>query len=72
MCSASTSDTKITWYKDDKVVHKSTFAVLSSGNLLIMIVTREDEGWYVCNATNEAGTKLARAYLRVLRALDSG
>lgn len=71
MCSASTSDTKITWYKDDKVLTKSTFAVLSSGNLLIMSVTREDEGWYVCNATNEAGTKLARAYLKVLRPLDS-
>ncbi|XP_022788298.1 prothrombin-like [Stylophora pistillata] len=71
LCSASTSDTKITWYKDDKVVHKSTFAVLSSGNLLIVFVTHEDEGWYVCNATNEAGTKLARAYLTVLRALDS-
>lgn len=71
LCSASTPDTKITWYKDGKVLTGSHFAVLASGSLLILRVYREDKGWYVCNATNKAGTKLARAYLKVLRPLDS-
>ena len=72
LCSASTPDTKITWYKDGKVLTGSHFAVLASGSLLILRVYREDKGWYVCNATNKGGTKLARAYLKVLRPLDSG
>ena len=71
-CSASTPDTKITWYKDGKVATGDNFAFLASGNLLILRAFLEDKGWYVCNATNKAGTKLARAYLKVVRPLDAG
>ena len=70
-CSASSSDTKITWLKDGKVLTGDNFVLFRSG-LMIMRAYREDKGWYVCNATNRAGTKLARAYLKVLRPLDPG
>jgi len=69
-CTASTPDTKITWYKDGKVLSGDNFAFLRSG-LLILRVYREDRGWYVCNATNKAGSRVARAYLKVLRPLDA-
>ena len=70
-CSASSADTNITWLKDGKVLTGDNFTFLRNG-LLIVRAYREDKGWYVCNATNRAGTKLARAYLKVLRPLDTG
>jgi len=70
-CTVSTPNTNITWYKDGKVVSGHNFAFLRSG-LLILRVYREDRGWYVCNATNRAGSRVARAYLKVLRPLDAG
>ena len=71
-CSASTSDTKITWYKDGKPISGDNFAFMRTGNLLILRAYLEDKGWYICNATNRAGTKVARAYVKVVRPLDAG
>ena len=71
LCSTSIPDTTITWYKDGKVVSGDNFAKTSRG-LLIVRVYREDRGWYVCNATNRAGTRLAHAYLNVVRPLEAG
>ncbi|XP_078373114.1 uncharacterized protein LOC144656754 isoform X1 [Oculina patagonica] len=63
-CSAVSST--ITWSKDGEVIRGGNFAYLTSG-LLILKAYRDDIGWYVCNATNRGGSKVARAYLRVLR-----
>ena len=71
-CSSLSSDTNITWFKDGKALTGNKFSFLRSGNLLILRVSPEDEGWYVCNATNKAGTKLARAHLNVVRPLSPG
>ena len=71
-CSASTSDTNITWYKDGKPLSGGNFGFAKTGNLWIVHAYLEDKGWYTCNATNRAGTKLARAYVKVVRPLDAG
>ena len=63
-CSSETNNTEITWYKDGKKVSGDNMRQ-SKDLLLIYFAYREDGGWYVCNATNRAGTKLARAYLKV-------
>lgn len=64
-CSSSSPDTTITWYKDGKVVTEDRFSIGEEG-LSVETVYVEDRGWYVCNATNKAGTKLARAYVHVV------
>lgn len=64
VCSSETNNTEITWYKDGKKVSGDNMRQ-SKDLLLIYFAYREDGGWYVCNATNRAGTKLALAYLKV-------
>ena len=63
-CTASSEDSTITWLKDGKVIAGDHFIFLKRG-LLILRAYPEDKGWYVCNATNRAGSKVARAYLHV-------
>ena len=70
-CFTSSSDTNITWFKDGKALTGDKFAFLRSG-LLILRAGRPDKDWYACNATNKAGSKVARAYLNVREPLDSG
>ena len=70
-CTVSTPATTIKWFKDGKVVKGDNFAITRSG-LLFPSVAREDQGWYICNATNKGGSKVARVYLKVPRPLDAG
>ena len=70
-CSASTPNTNITWYKDGNVV-KGDGIVISRAGLIIVGADRANQGWYVCKATNRAGSKEVRAYLKVTRPLDAG
>ena len=72
-CSASNPNTNITWYKDGKVVKKgSTQIAITRTRLIIVSAHLSNKGWYVCNATNRAGSKEVRAYLKVTRPLDAG
>ena len=70
-CSTSTPNTNITWYKDGNVVKEDGIAITRNG-LIVVSVHRSNQGWYVCNATNKAGSKEVRAYLKVTRPLDAG
>ena len=70
-CSASNRNTNITWYKDGKVVKEDGIAITRTG-LIIVSAHLSNKGWYVCNATNRAGSKEVRAYLKVTRPLDAG
>lgn len=69
-CSASNPNTNITWYKDGNVVKEDGIAITRTG-LIVVSVHRSNQGWYVCNATNRAGSKEVRAYLKVTRPLDA-
>ena len=72
-CSASTPNTNITWYKDGKVVKKDGIQIaITRTRLIIVSAHLSNKGWYVCNATNRAGSKEVRAYLKVTRPLDAG
>jgi len=46
--------------------------VISRARLIIVGADRANQGWYVCKATNRAGSKEVRAYLKVTRLLDAG
>ncbi|KAL9980260.1 hypothetical protein ACROYT_G008820 [Oculina patagonica] len=70
-CSAVPSETTITWSKDGEVIQGGNFAHLTAG-LRVLRASRENMGWYVCNATNRGVSKVARVYLRVLRAREAG
>ena len=72
-CSASTPNTNITWYKDGKVVKTDGIQIsITRTRLIIVSAHLSNKGWYVCNATNRAGSKEVRAYLKVTRPLDAG
>ncbi|XP_078361592.1 uncharacterized protein LOC144645955 [Oculina patagonica] len=69
-CSAVSSETTITWSKYGEVIQGGNFAHLIAG-LRILKASRQDMGWYVCNATNRGGSSVARVYLRVVRAREA-
>lgn len=59
---------KFVWKKDGNVIGDGgRRRILTNGNLLIDPVSRDDEGTYVCTATNEYGSDETRGRLIVLR-----
>lgn len=59
---------KFVWRKDGNVIGSSNKQrILNTGNLIISRVSRDDEGTYVCTASNEYGSDQSRGRLIVLR-----
>ena len=59
---------RIIWKKSDGILSSAT-TIVSEGNLTILNVTTQDNGSYVCTATNPWGTKSSSVLLRVFSAL---
>ena len=66
-CSATGDPTpSIKWYKSqDPISNNTHFSVLSNATLVVNNVSEQDNGWYTCRATNDAGTIEDRANLLV-------
>lgn len=61
---------KFTWKQDGKILGAGgRRQILSNGNMIIRSVSEEDEGTYVCTATNQYGYDETRGRLIVLRKL---
>lgn len=61
---------KFVWKKDGNVIGSGgRRRILETGNLIISPVSRDDEGTYVCTATNQYGSDETRGRLIVLRKL---
>lgn len=59
---------KFLWKKDGNVIGGGgRRQILENGNLIISPVSHDDEGMYVCTATNQHGTDETRGRLIVLR-----
>lgn len=59
---------KFQWKKDGVVIGAGGHRrILPTGTLIISPTTRDDEGMYICVATNAYGTAESRARLIVLR-----
>ncbi|XP_034935862.1 contactin [Chelonus insularis] len=59
---------KFVWKKDWNVIGSGgPRRILDNGNLIIYPVTRDDEGLYICTATNQYGSDETRGRLIVLR-----
>ncbi|KAH0956722.1 hypothetical protein HN011_007833 [Eciton burchellii] len=59
---------KFIWKKDGNVIGSGgRRRILETGNLIISPVSRDDEGTYVCTATNQYGSDETRGRLIVLR-----
>ncbi|KAG7210747.1 hypothetical protein KM043_012244 [Ampulex compressa] len=59
---------KFVWKKDGNVIGSGgRRRILETGNLIISPVSRDDEGTYVCTATNQYGNDETRGRLIVLR-----
>ena len=56
------------WTRSDGILF-SARTIVSEGNLTILNITFQDNGSYVCTATNPWGTKSSSVYLRVYSAL---
>lgn len=58
------------WKKDGNIIGSGgKRRILPNGNLIINRVSRDDEGFYVCTATNQYGHDESRGRLIVLRKL---
>ncbi|XP_068199661.1 vascular endothelial growth factor receptor 1 [Antennarius striatus] len=57
----------ITWYKDERALSQGSGIVISpeDGTLHIDRITREDQGLYTCQATNERGSAESSAHIWV-------
>ena len=56
----------IKWHRSGDLINNDAhFIILPNGTLLVNSVTEHDSGWFACSATNEAGTREAKAYLLV-------
>lgn len=61
---------KFIWKKDGNVIGQGgRRSILETGNLIVSPVSRDDEGTYVCTATNQYGSDETRGRLIVLRKL---
>lgn len=59
---------KFVWKKDGNVIGSGgRRRILETGNLIVSPVSRDDEGTYVCTATNQYGSDETRGRLIVLR-----
>ncbi|XP_033366000.1 contactin isoform X1 [Bombus vosnesenskii] len=59
---------KFVWKKDGNVIGSGgRRRILETGNLIISPVSRDDEGTYICTATNQYGSDDTRGRLIVLR-----
>ncbi|KAK1129512.1 hypothetical protein K0M31_019233 [Melipona bicolor] len=59
---------KFVWKKDGNVIGSGgRRRILETGNLIISPVSRDDEGTYICTATNQYGSDETRGRLIVLR-----
>ena len=56
------------WTRSDGIL-SSARTIVSEGNLTILNITFQDNGSYVCTATNPWGTKSSSVHLRVYSAL---
>ncbi|XP_012215435.1 contactin [Linepithema humile] len=62
---------KFIWKKDGNVIGSGgRRRILDTGNLIISPVSRDDEGTYVCTASNEYGSDESRGRLIVLRGAE--
>ncbi|KAM9337201.1 vascular endothelial growth factor receptor 1 [Symphorus nematophorus] len=63
----------ITWYKDECALSQGSGIVISpeDGTLHIDRITREDQGLYTCQATNERGSAESSAYIWVTGASEA-
>ena len=59
---------RIIWKKSDGIL-SSARTIVREGNLTILNITKKDNGFYVCTATNPWGTKSSSVLLRVYSAL---
>ena len=59
---------RIIWKKSNRILSSAT-TIVSEGNLTILNVTTQDNGSYVCTATNPCSTKSSSVLLRVYSAL---
>ena len=59
---------RIIWKKSNRILSSAT-TIVSEGNLTILNVTTQDNGSYVCTATNPWGTKSSLVHLLVYSAL---
>lgn len=59
---------KFVWKKDGNIIGSGgKRTILENGNLIITRVSKDDEGFYVCVASNQYGTDESRGRLIVLR-----
>ncbi|PFX16134.1 Hemicentin-1 [Stylophora pistillata] len=61
---------RITWNKSNGII-SSANGIVNEGNLTILNITTQDNGSYVCTATNPCGTKSSSVHIRVDSALNS-
>ena len=59
---------RIIWKKSDGIL-SSARTIVREGNLTILNITKKDNGFYVCTATNPWGTKSSSVLLRVYSTL---
>ena len=70
MCNvtANPKPDRIIWKKSDGILSSARSTIIK-GNLTISNITTQDNGSYVCTATNPWGTKSSSAHLRVYSVL---